>query len=75
MHILTQRFLDRMDKLLETDFIENENSDSKYLFHAAVFAEEAGYYGDEALNRAISKLSKYSNQEQENKDKTTFHQP
>ncbi|MBU8696920.1 helix-turn-helix transcriptional regulator [Bacillus pumilus] len=35
------------------------------LFHAAVFAEEAGYYGGEALNRAISKLSKYSNQEQE----------
>ncbi|MBT2663308.1 YafY family protein [Bacillus sp. ISL-45] len=34
------------------------------LFHAAVFAEEAGYYGGEALNRAISKLSKYSNQEQ-----------
>lgn len=37
------------------------------LFHAAVFAEEAGYYGSEALNRAISKLSKYSNQEQETK--------
>ncbi|MCC2507104.1 MULTISPECIES: helix-turn-helix transcriptional regulator [Bacillus cereus group] len=37
------------------------------LFHAAVFAEEAGYYGGEALNRAISKLSKYSNQEQEAK--------
>src|SRR6476620_6693813 len=37
------------------------------LFHAAVFAEEAGYYGGEALNRAISKLSKYSNQEQESK--------
>ncbi|MBD3843143.1 MAG: WYL domain-containing protein, partial [Campylobacterales bacterium] len=36
-------------------------------FHAAVFAEEAGYYGGEALNRAISKLSKYSNQEQETK--------
>ncbi|RCW77144.1 helix-turn-helix transcriptional regulator [Saliterribacillus persicus] len=35
------------------------------LFHAAVFAEEAGYYGGEALNRAISKLRKYSNQEQE----------
>ncbi|MDJ0333585.1 YafY family protein [Planococcus sp. S3-L1] len=35
------------------------------LFHAAVFAEEAGYYGGAALNRAISKLSKYSNQEQE----------
>jgi predicted DNA-binding transcriptional regulator YafY len=37
------------------------------LFHAAVFAEEAGYYGGEALNRAISKLSRYSNQEQETK--------
>ncbi|MFJ7646876.1 helix-turn-helix transcriptional regulator [Lysinibacillus sp. NPDC097279] len=34
------------------------------LYHAAVFAEEAGYYGGEALNSAISKLSKYSNQEQ-----------
>ncbi|WP_313804298.1 YafY family protein [Cytobacillus sp.] len=37
------------------------------LFHAAVFAEEAGYYGGEALNRAISKLSNYSNQEQKTK--------
>lgn len=37
------------------------------LYHAAIFAEEAGYYGGEALNRAISKLSKYSNQEQETK--------
>ncbi|MCM2990339.1 YafY family transcriptional regulator [Bacillus safensis] len=37
------------------------------LFHAAVFAEEAGYYGGEALKRAISKLSKHSNQEQETK--------
>lgn len=37
------------------------------LYHAAVFAEEAGYYGGEVLNRAISKLSKYSNQEQETK--------
>ncbi|WP_027953690.1 helix-turn-helix transcriptional regulator [Halobacillus kuroshimensis] len=37
------------------------------LFHAAVFAEEAGYYGGEALNRAISKLSNYSNKEQETK--------
>ncbi|MGM0846534.1 MAG: helix-turn-helix transcriptional regulator [Bacillota bacterium] len=37
------------------------------LIHAAVFAEEAGYYGGEALKRAISKLSKYSNQEQESK--------
>ncbi|MFC4559717.1 helix-turn-helix transcriptional regulator [Virgibacillus kekensis] len=37
------------------------------LFHAAIFAEEAGYYGGEALDRAISKLRKYSNQEQETK--------
>ena len=37
------------------------------LFHAAVFAEEAGYYGGEALNRAISKLSNYSNREQDTK--------
>jgi predicted DNA-binding transcriptional regulator YafY len=37
------------------------------LFHAAVFAEEAGYYGGEALDRAISKLSHHSNQEQEAK--------
>ncbi|MBH0160498.1 helix-turn-helix transcriptional regulator [Fictibacillus sp. 26RED30] len=37
------------------------------LFHAAVFAGEAGYYGGEALNRAVSKLGKYSNQEQETK--------
>ncbi|MYL56237.1 WYL domain-containing protein [Virgibacillus halodenitrificans] len=37
------------------------------LFHAAVFAEEGGYYRGEALNRAISKLSNYSNEEQETK--------
>src|SRR5699024_7058175 len=37
------------------------------LFHAAIFAEEPGYYGGKALNRAISKLRKYSNQEQETK--------
>lgn len=37
------------------------------LLHAAVFAEEAGYYGGDALNTAISKLSHYSNQEQEKK--------
>ncbi|MGM0842773.1 MAG: helix-turn-helix transcriptional regulator [Bacillota bacterium] len=40
------------------------------LYHAAVFAGEAGYYGGEALDRAISKLSHHSNQEQE----TKFHQ-
>ncbi|RDW21945.1 helix-turn-helix transcriptional regulator [Oceanobacillus chungangensis] len=43
------------------------------LFHAAVFAEEAGYYGGEALNRAISKLSKYPNQEQESKINKHFN--
>ncbi|WP_406686518.1 helix-turn-helix transcriptional regulator [Rossellomorea vietnamensis] len=37
------------------------------LYHAAVFAEEAGYYGGEALDRAISKLSHHSNHEQETK--------
>ena len=49
-------------KLLFFDFEEQTS-----LYHAAIFAEEAGYYGGEALNRAISKLSKYSNQEQETK--------
>ncbi len=44
-------------------FFDSEEQTS--LVHAAVFAEEAGYYGGEALNRAISKLSNYSNQEQE----------
>jgi predicted DNA-binding transcriptional regulator YafY len=37
------------------------------LVHAAVFAEEAGYYGGEALDSALSKLSHHSNQEQETK--------
>ncbi|AWB46589.1 DNA-binding transcriptional regulator [Paenibacillus sp. CAA11] len=35
------------------------------LLHAAIFAEEAGYYSGEALHRATSKLRMYSNQEQE----------
>lgn len=43
------------------------------LLHAAVFAEEAGYYGGEALHRAISKLGKYSNQEQEIKVNQHFN--
>lgn len=43
------------------------------LLHAAVFAEEAGYYGGEALHRAISKLGKYSNQEQETKVNQHFN--
>ncbi|AZB43102.1 WYL domain-containing protein [Bacillus sp. FJAT-42376] len=43
-------------------FFNHEEQTS--LYHAAVFAEEAGYYGGEALNRAISKLSHYSSQEQ-----------
>ncbi|WP_335871152.1 helix-turn-helix transcriptional regulator [Bacillus sp. 2205SS5-2] len=46
-------------------FFDSEEQTS--LFHAAVFAEEAGYYGGEALNRAISKLSNYSNKEQKTK--------
>ncbi|MDQ0483079.1 helix-turn-helix transcriptional regulator [Guptibacillus hwajinpoensis] len=46
-------------------FFDSEEQTS--LFHAAVFAEEAGYYGGKALHRAISKLSNYSNQEQETK--------
>lgn len=35
------------------------------LTHAAHFAKEAGYYGGEPLNRAISKINNYSNLEQE----------
>jgi predicted DNA-binding transcriptional regulator YafY len=46
-------------------FFDSEEQTS--LFHAAVFAEEAGYYGGEALNRAISKLNNYSNKEQKTK--------
>lgn len=46
-------------------FFDSEEQTS--LVHAAVFAEEAGYYGGEALNRAISKLSNHSNQKQETK--------
>ncbi|QUW20729.1 YafY family transcriptional regulator [Sporosarcina sp. Marseille-Q4063] len=55
-----------LDNFIEAPlFFDFEEQTS--LFHAAIFAEEAGYYGDEALNRAISKLRKYSNQEQETK--------
>lgn len=55
-----------LDNFIEAPlFFDFEEQTS--LFHAAVFAEEAGYYGGEALNRAISKLSNYSNQEQETK--------
>ncbi|MCM3617913.1 YafY family transcriptional regulator [Sutcliffiella horikoshii] len=46
-------------------FFDQEEQTS--LLHAAVFAEEAGYYGGEALNRAIAKLNNYTNQEQETK--------
>lgn len=35
------------------------------LLHAAVFAKEAGYFSEEALNSATSKLMMHSNQEQE----------
>lgn len=39
--------------------------EQKALLHAAVFAKEAGYPFDEALNKATDKLRIYSNQEQE----------
>ncbi|WP_322392180.1 helix-turn-helix transcriptional regulator, partial [Clostridium perfringens] len=35
------------------------------LLHAALFAKQAEYFFDEALERATSKLKMYSNQEQE----------
>lgn len=58
---------------LLNDFIEAplffDFEEKTSLFHAAIFAEGAGYYGGEALNRAISKLRKHSNQEQEAKIK------
>lgn len=55
-----------LNKFIEAPlFFDAEEQTS--LVHAAVFAEEAGYYGGEALNRAISKLSNYSNQGQETK--------
>lgn len=40
--------------------------EQKALFHAAVFANEAGYPFSESLNNATQKLRMYSNQEQEN---------
>lgn len=56
---------------LLNDFIEAplffDLKEQASLFHAAIFAEEAGYYGGETLNRAISKLKRYSNEEQETK--------
>ncbi len=59
---------------LLNDFIEAplffDSEEQTSLFHAAVFAEEAGYYGGDALNSAISKLSNYSNQEQKLKTNT-----
>ncbi|WP_338465439.1 helix-turn-helix transcriptional regulator [Shouchella rhizosphaerae] len=55
-----------LNKFIEAPlFFDFEEQTS--LFHAAVFAEEAGYYGGEALNRATLKLSNYSTQEQETK--------
>ncbi len=39
--------------------------EQKALLHAAVFAKEAGYPFNEALNRAAEKLKIYSNREQE----------
>lgn len=41
-----------------------DSDEQTSLVHAANFAIEAGYYGDESLNRAISKLSNYSNDSQ-----------
>lgn len=35
------------------------------LLHSMIFAKEAGYFFDEALNKATSKLKMHSNQEQE----------
>ncbi|WP_404450514.1 YafY family transcriptional regulator [Sutcliffiella horikoshii] len=46
-------------------FFDQEEQTS--LLHAAIFAEGAGYYGGEALTRAVSKLNNYTNQEQEKK--------
>lgn len=46
-------------------FFDSEEQTS--LFHAAVFAKEAGYYGGEALDRAVTKLGNYSNPVQETK--------
>ncbi len=61
-----------LNKFIEAPlFFDFEEQTS--LLHAAVFAEEAGYYGGEALNRAIGKLSKYTNQEQENKINQHFN--
>lgn len=42
-----------------------EMEEKKALLHAAVFAKEAGYPLNEALDNATSKLKMYSNQEQE----------
>ncbi|GAF23179.1 transcriptional regulator, DeoR family [Bacillus sp. JCM 19047] len=54
---------------LLNDFIEAplffDSEEQSSLVHAAVFAEEAGYYGSVTLNRVISKLSKYSNRKQQ----------
>ncbi|MFD2130825.1 helix-turn-helix transcriptional regulator [Pseudogracilibacillus auburnensis] len=55
-----------LDHFIEAPlFFDYEEQTS--LIHAAVFAEEAGYYGDEALQRAITKLSNYANEKQESK--------
>ncbi|UKS57307.1 helix-turn-helix transcriptional regulator [Exiguobacterium acetylicum] len=39
-------------------FFDAEEQQS--LYHAALFAEEAGYYGNAALNRAISKIKQHA---------------
>lgn len=41
-----------------------DSEEQTALVHAANFAQEAGYYGGETLNKAIAKLSNYSNQSQ-----------
>ena len=37
------------------------------MYHAATFASEAGYYGNEALSRAIAKINRNSNDRQNDK--------
>ena len=41
-----------------------EADEQKALLHAAAFAREAGYPSEEPLNRAVSKIKRYTNPEQ-----------
>lgn len=43
------------------------------MYHAATFASEAGYYGNEALSRAIAKINKNSNHRQNEKVQECIH--